>query len=102
MFAVEVPDQNLVLLDEATVYNAAHLFGFFSVFNVDAIKSVNLIKGGMPARFGGRMSSVLEVAMNERKQQRIQSQRRFRRNFFTCNIGRPHQKGQRFLHRIWS
>jgi hypothetical protein len=59
------PDQNLVLLDEATVYNAAHLFGFFSVFNVDAIKSVNLIKGGMPAQFGGRMSSVLEVAMNE-------------------------------------
>lgn len=59
------PDQNLVLLDEATVYNAAHLFGFFSVFNVDAIKSVNLIKGGMPANFGGRMSSVLEVQMNE-------------------------------------
>jgi hypothetical protein len=59
------PDQNLVLLDEAVVYNAAHLFGFFSVFNVDAIKSVNLIKGGMPAQFGGRMSSVLEVQMNE-------------------------------------
>lgn len=59
------PDQNLVLLDEAVVYNAAHLFGFFSVFNVDAVKSVNLIKGGMPAQFGGRMSSVLEVAMNE-------------------------------------
>ncbi len=59
------PDQNLVLLDEAVVYNAAHLFGFFSVFNVDAIKSVNLTKGGMPANFGGRMSSVLEVTMNE-------------------------------------
>ena len=59
------PDQNLVLLDEATVYNASHLFGFFSVFNVDAIKSVNLIKGGMPANFGGRLSSVLEVNMNE-------------------------------------
>lgn len=59
------PDQNLVLLDEGVVYNAAHLFGFFSVFNADAVKSVNLIKGGMPANFGGRMSSVLEVNMNE-------------------------------------
>ena len=59
------PDQNLVLLDEAQVYNASHLFGFFSVFNSDAIKSVNIIKGGMPANFGGRISSVLEVKMNE-------------------------------------
>lgn len=59
------PDQNLVLLDEAVVYNASHLFGFFSVFNSDAVKSVNLIKGGMPSNFGGRMSSVLEVNMNE-------------------------------------
>lgn len=59
------PDQNLVLLDEAIVYNASHLFGFFSVFNSDAVKSVSLTKGGMPANFGGRMSSVLEVNMNE-------------------------------------
>ena len=59
------PDQNLVLLDEAVVYNAAHLFGFFSVFNSDAVKSVTLTKGGMPANFGGRLSSVLEVSMNE-------------------------------------
>jgi len=59
------PDQNLVLLDEGVVYNAAHLFGFFSVFNADAINNVNLIKGGMPANFGGRLSSVLEVNMNE-------------------------------------
>ena len=59
------PDQNLVLVDEATVYNAAHLFGFFSVFNADAVKSVNLIKGGIPANFGGRTSSVLEVNMME-------------------------------------
>ena len=59
------PDQNLVMLDEGVVYNAAHLFGFFSVFNADAVKSVNLIKGGMPANYGGRMSSVLEVNMNE-------------------------------------
>lgn len=59
------PDQNLVLLDEALVYNASHLFGFFSVFNSDAIKNVNLIKGGMPANYGGRLSSVLEVNMKE-------------------------------------
>ena len=66
------PDQNLVLLDEATVYNASHLFGFFSVFNADAIKSVNIIKGGMPAEFGGRLASVLEVKMNDGNNQRIQ------------------------------
>lgn len=59
------PDQNLVLLDEAVVYNAAHLFGFLSVFNADAIKSVELTKGGMPARYGGRLASVLDITMNE-------------------------------------
>jgi hypothetical protein len=59
------PDQNLVLLDNAQVYNASHLFGFFSVFNSDAVKSVNLIKGSMPASYGGRLSSVLEVNMKE-------------------------------------
>jgi hypothetical protein len=65
------PDQNLVLLDEAVVYNASHLFGFFSVFNADAVKSVSLTKGGMPANFGGRMSSVLEVNMNEGNNKRF-------------------------------
>ena len=59
------PDQNLILLDEATVYNAAHLFGFFSVFNADIIKDVNLIKGGMPANFGGRLSSVVDITMKD-------------------------------------
>ncbi len=59
------PDQNLILLDEATVYNASHLFGFFSVFNSDAIKNVNLIKGGMPANYGGRLSSVLDISMKD-------------------------------------
>ena len=54
-------DQNLVLLDEATIYNTSHLFGFFSVFNADAIKSLKLYKGGMPAKYGGRVSSVLDV-----------------------------------------
>jgi len=59
------PDQNLVLLDDAIVYNTGHLFGFFSIFNADAIKNVSLIKGGMPANYGGRLSSVLDVSMKE-------------------------------------
>ncbi len=59
------PDQNLILLDEAVVYNASHLFGFFSVFNADAVKNINLIKGGMPAQYGGRLASVLDITMNE-------------------------------------
>jgi hypothetical protein len=54
-------DQNLVLLDEATLYNSSHLFGFFSVFNPDAIKDLTLYKGGIPARYGGRISSVLDI-----------------------------------------
>jgi len=54
-------DQNLILLDEATIFNSSHLFGFFSVFNPDAIKDIKLYKGGIPARFGGRASSVLEL-----------------------------------------
>lgn len=59
------PDQNLVLLDGAVVYNTGHLFGFFSVFNSDAIKNTTVIKGGMPANYGGRISSVLDVSMKE-------------------------------------
>lgn len=59
------PDQNLILLDDAVVYNTGHLFGFFSVFNADAIKNVSLIKGGMPAQYGGRLSSVVDVSMKE-------------------------------------
>jgi hypothetical protein len=59
------PDQNLILLDEAPIYNASHLLGFFSVFNGDAIKNVNLMKGAIPASYGGRLSSVLDVTMND-------------------------------------
>lgn len=59
------PDQNLILLDDAIVYNTGHLFGFFSIFNSDAIKNISLIKGGMPAQYGGRLSSVLDIAMKE-------------------------------------
>ncbi|MCS7027626.1 MAG: TonB-dependent receptor [Bacteroidia bacterium] len=58
-------DQNLVLLDEAVVFNASHLLGFFSVFNSDAVKDMTLIKGGMPAQYGGRLSSVVDIKMNE-------------------------------------
>lgn len=59
------PDQNLILLDDAVVYNTGHLFGFFSVFNSDALKNVTLIKGSMPANYGGRLSSVVDVSMKE-------------------------------------
>ncbi len=58
-------DQNLILLDNATVYNASHLFGFFSVFNADAVKNLELTKGGVPANFGGRLASVLDIALKE-------------------------------------
>lgn len=59
------PDQNLILLDGVPVYNASHLFGFISVFNANAISSVDLIKGGFPARYGGRLSSVVDIKMKE-------------------------------------
>lgn len=58
-------DQNLVLLDEATIYNASHLFGFFSVFNTDAIRNVEVYKSGMPAYYGGRLSSIIDVTQKE-------------------------------------
>ena len=59
------PDQNLIILDDAVVYNTGHLFGFFSVFNSDAIKNVSLIKGGMPAQYGSRLSSVVDISMKD-------------------------------------
>lgn len=65
------PDQNLIILDDAPVYNANHLFGFFSIFNGDALKSVELIKGGFPARFGGRLSSVVEMTMKDGNKQKF-------------------------------
>ncbi len=68
------PDQNLVVLDDAIVYNASHLFGFFSIFNGDAIKNVQLYKGGFPARFGGRLSSVLDISMKDGSKEKIQGE----------------------------
>lgn len=64
-------DQNLILLDEATVYNASHFLGFFSVFNSDAIKDVQIYKGGIPAKYGGRLSSLLDIKMKEGNSKRF-------------------------------
>jgi len=64
-------DQNLILLDEATVYNASHLLGFFSVFNSDAVKGISVYKGNEPAEYGGRLSSVLDIKMNDGNNQKF-------------------------------
>lgn len=66
------PDQNLILLDEAVVYNASHLFGFFSVFNADAVKNIELYKGTMPSNFGGRLASVVDVTMKDGNNQKYE------------------------------
>ncbi len=71
------PDQNLILLDGVPVYNADHLFGFFSVFNADAIQNVSLIKGGFPARYGGRLSSVIDIRMKEGNNKEIHGEGSF-------------------------
>ena len=63
-------DQNLILLDEAIIFNSSHLFGFFSVFNPDAIKDIRLYKGGIPANYGGRVASVLNIYQKDLKYQR--------------------------------
>jgi hypothetical protein len=68
------PDQNLIILDDAIVYNANHLFGFFSTFNGDALKSVELTKGGFPSRFGGRLSSVIEMNMKDGNKEKLQGE----------------------------
>ena len=65
------PDQNLIILDGVPVYNVSHLLGFVSVFNTDAIKTVSLTKGGFPARYGGRLSSVIEINMKEGNKQKF-------------------------------
>ncbi|PBQ32990.1 TonB-dependent receptor [Sphingobacteriaceae bacterium] len=67
------PDQNLIILDDATVYNASHLFGFFSLFNGDALKSVELTKGGFPSRYGGRLSSVIDMQMKDGNKEKIKA-----------------------------
>lgn len=66
-------DQNLILLDEATIYNSSHLFGFFSVFNADAVKDIKLYKGGIPARYGGRVSSILDIRQKDGNKNNLQA-----------------------------
>lgn len=66
------PDQNLILLDDVPVYNIGHLLGFFSIFNADAVKHVSVLKGGFPARYGGRLSSVIDVRMVEGNREKVQ------------------------------
>jgi hypothetical protein len=68
------PDQNLIVLDEAVVYNASHLFGLFSTFNSDAVKDVKLYKGGFPAQFGGRLSSVVDIKLRDGNRQKFSGQ----------------------------
>ncbi|MDR2009204.1 MAG: TonB-dependent receptor [Bacteroidales bacterium] len=68
------PDQNLILLDEAIIYNASHLLGFFSVFNADAIKDMEIYKGGMPAQYGGRISSVLDISMKNGNMKKFEAE----------------------------
>ncbi len=65
------PDENLLILDEAPVYNASHMLGFFSVFNSDAIKDVQVYKGGIPAEYGGKISSVIDIRMNDGNSQKF-------------------------------
>lgn len=67
------PDQNLILFDEATVYNASHLMGFFSVFNNDAVKDLKIYKGDIPAQYGGRLSSLLDIRMKEGNQKQFEA-----------------------------
>ncbi len=67
-------DQNLILLDEATIFNSSHLFGFFSVFNPDAIKDLKLYKGSIPARYGSRVSSVLDIYQKEGNSKRFKNE----------------------------
>lgn len=87
-------DQNLILLDEATVYNASHLLGFFSTFNSDAIKDVTVYKGGMPAQYGGRLSSVVDIKMNDGNNQQYDASGGIGLISAKLNVEGPIQKGK--------
>ncbi len=94
------PDQNLLLLDGAPVYNASHLFGFFSTFNADALKSVDLVKGGFPARYGGRLSSVLDLRMKEGNMKELVWRGRRRSRRLAAHTRRAHSEGPRLVSRL--
>ncbi|AXE19501.1 hypothetical protein DR864_18035 [Runella rosea] len=87
-------DQNLVLLDEAPVFNSSHLFGFFSVFNPDAIKDVKLVKGGIPAQYGGRISSILDVRLKEGNSKKTEINGGVGTIFSRLSYERPFAKGK--------
>jgi hypothetical protein len=93
------PDQNLILLDEATVYNASHLFGFFSVFNADAVKNIELIKGGMPAYYGGRDQQRAGHHHEGRQRQGIPRAGRHRPHQQPPHAGGADREGEKLLHR---
>ena len=87
------PDQNLIILDDAVVYNTGHLFGFFSIFNSDAIKNTTLIKGGILPQYGGRLSSSARCFHEGRQHQRLPGRRRHRRHRITfIHTGGPFRK----------
>src|SRR3546814_712127 len=88
-------DQNLILLDEAPVYNASHLLDFFSTFNSDAVKNMTLYKGGMPAQYGGRLSSVLDLKMNEGNNREYDVSGGIGLISAKLNVEGPLQKGRR-------
>jgi hypothetical protein len=87
-------DQNLILLDEAPVFNSSHLFGFFSVFNPDAVKDVKLIKGGIPAEYGGRVSSILDVRMKDGDSKKLEVNGGIGLIFSRLSIEAPINKGK--------
>lgn len=87
-------DQNLILLDEAVVYNASHLMGFFSTFNPDVVKDITVYKGGMPAQYGGRLSSVLDIKMNEGNNQDLNVSGGIGIISAKLNVEGPIQKGK--------
>ena len=87
-------DQNLILLDEAPVFNSSHLFGFFSVFNPDAVKDVKLIKGGIPAEYGGRVSSILDVRMKDGNSKKLEVNAGIGLIFSRLSIEAPIFKGK--------
>lgn len=87
------PDQNMVLLDQIDVYNPNHMFGFFSTFNTDAIKSVELLKGGFPAMYGGRLSSVLNVSNKEGNREKFQGVARLSLLSASATLEGPWKKG---------
>lgn len=83
-------DQNLVLLDGASIYNVGHLFGFFSIFNTDAIRSADMTKSGMPANYGGRLSSVLDVHMKEGNMKKYEVEGGIGLNIFAIKCSRAY------------